>query len=277
MLTVKSVLQDLISQLLTESSDARVEAEIIVQACISHDRAWLYANPTQEVSIAAYEQMNQYLERRKQGEPLAYILEEKDFWTLSLKVTPATLIPRPETECLVAWILQHYSVDISCSVADLGTGSGAIALALANERPHWYIEATDISEQALAVAQYNAKQHAISSVHFSLGSWCSALSSRQYDIIVSNPPYIAPEDEHLAVLCYEPQKALVSDEQGLYDIQEIVNTAWDHLTLGGVLMVEHGFQQGYQVQELMHARGYGNVSCERDLSGHSRFCIGVKA
>ena len=205
--------------------------------------------------------------------PIAYLLGQQAFWKFNLQVTPDGLIPRPETELLVETVLKLV-VTPTAKVVDLGTGSGAIALALAHERPIWQITATDKSANALTIAQNNAKNLAINSITWIESDWFSALKGQQFNLIVSNPPYIAPEDPHLVALGYEPRTALIAEKYGIADLETIIQAAPKHLLPQGYLVVEHGYQQAEIVQEMMLAAGFKDIATQLDLANHPRVTWG---
>ena len=212
------------------------------------------------------------LNRLKQNEPLAYITGSQPFWTLDLKVTTDTLVPRPDTEILIETVLGLPLGDIS--MLDLGTGTGAIALALASERPTWQILATDIYEPTLQVAQFNAQKYALKQVKFACSAWFSQLDAQKFDLIVSNPPYIDPIDDHLSDLVTEPQRALTSEEHGLADIKEIIDQSPNWLNSKGWLVLEHGYDQGLQVQALLDKAGFTKVKTVQDYGKNDRVTLG---
>jgi len=256
--------------------DARYEAELLLLHALQRDRAWLFAHgadPADEVLQAAYATL---VSRRAAGEPIAYITGSRGFWTLDLQVTPATLIPRPETERLVELALERLPADMPLHVADLGTGSGAIALAIASERPQARVLATDASEAALAVAQGNARAHALDNVAFVQGNWFAPLAGQRFDLIASNPPYIEAGDAHLSQgdLRFEPASALASGADGLDDIRRIVGQAPAHLIPGGWLLLEHGFDQGDGVRALLEKAGFVEVQTAQDLETRDRVTLG---
>ncbi|MDE2420291.1 MAG: peptide chain release factor N(5)-glutamine methyltransferase [Gammaproteobacteria bacterium] len=226
------------------------------------------------------EQTAQYLkfhQQLKMGTPLAYVLGTQAFWTLELKVTADTLIPRPDTEIVVVSILEILPKNKALKVMDMGTGTGAIALSLASECPLWQVTATDFSKAALAVAQENAQTHHLTHIRFLHGSWFDALSEPEtFDLIVSNPPYIDPDDVHLADLTHEPITALVAQEQGLSDLKIIINQASGHLNTDGFLVLEHGYDQGQKVRELMLLAGLNDVRTVKDYGGNDRVTLGRK-
>ncbi len=226
------------------------------------------------------EQTRQFLDFKQQlqaGTPLAYVLGKQAFWTLDLKVTPDTLIPRPDTEIVVTTILELLPKDKALSVIDMGTGTGAIALSLASECPLWQVTATDFSGGALAVAQENAQSHGLNQVRFLQGSWFEALLRKEtFDLIVSNPPYIDPDDVHLADLTHEPITALVAQDQGLSDLKMIIHQAIDYLNVEGLLVLEHGYDQAQKVQDLMLREGLNDVRTIKDYGGNDRVTLGRK-
>ncbi|MEX0899527.1 MAG: peptide chain release factor N(5)-glutamine methyltransferase, partial [Gammaproteobacteria bacterium] len=233
-------------------------------------RAWLRAHGDQPLPAAGQAKFDEYLRRRRDGEPIAYLVGEREFWSLTLAVTPAVLIPRPDTEVLVGAALELVAGE-DAAVADLGTGSGAIALALATTRPSWRIVATDLDPDALAIARANAAQHA-ARVEFHLGDWCAALSRERFDLIVSNPPYVADDDPHLmrGDVRYEPRAALAAGPDGLDCIREITACAPAHLVRGGWLLLEHGYDQADAVSDLLTTAGFGAIKQWKDLGGIDR-------
>ncbi len=256
------------------SDSPKLDAECLIAAWLKKPRSFLYAYP--EEDVLPDPALLKCLYRRQAGEPIAYIVGNKPFWTLDLKVTPDVLVPRPETECLVEWVLDSFdNAAIRC--ADLGTGSGAIACALAHERPAWAVVATDQSEAALEIAEENAQQHGLSQIQFHHGDWCQALPDGLFDLIVSNPPYIAEDDPHVeaAVKKFEPQEALFAQQQGLADIAKIIEQAKAHLKPGGYLVLEHGFAQAQTVQAAFESCGYKTIECHEDLNCLPRFTSAV--
>jgi len=259
--------------------EARGEAEMLLAHALGRSRTWLFTWPEHEPDAAQREQFERLVAARERGEPVAYLLGRRGFWTFDLQVTPAVLIPRPETELLVELALARLPMDVACNVADLGTGSGAIALAIAHERPRANVLATDASADALAVARANADRLGLRNVGFAQGSWCDALGAAVFDVIVSNPPYIAAADAHLAQgdLRFEPASALASGVDGLDAIRAIVAQAPAHLADGGWLLLEHGWEQATAVRALLEAAGYCEVGSARDHAGHERITFGRRA
>jgi release factor glutamine methyltransferase len=250
----------------------RIDAEALLLHVLGKPRSWLIAHANDELDMDVQMAYATLVERRAKGEPVAYITGHRGFWSLELEVTPATLIPRPETELLVELALQRLPHDTACSVADLGTGSGAIALAIARERPHAQVVATDVSNAALAVARRNAQRHAIGNITFLHGDWLAPLAGQCFDLIVSNPPYIEAADPHLGQgdLRFEPASALVSGVDGLDDIRRIVRGAREHLEPGGWLLLEHGWNQGDASRALLVNAGYTDVFTAKDLELRDR-------
>jgi release factor glutamine methyltransferase len=257
------------------AEDPAVEAQILLAHVLERDRGWLYARPEHVPAPAQRRAFERLLARRRDGEPIAYLTGCREFWSLPLKVTPATLIPRPETEHLVEAALA-LGLPTGARVVDLGTGSGAVALALAHERNDWSITATDISPDALAIAAENARQLGLSRVDFRGGDWFDALPpSSRFGAIFSNPPYVADEDPHLTQgdLRFEPRNALAAGPEGLDTLRRLISGAPAFLQPAGWLWVEHGAEQGRQVRALFKAAGFVQTSTRRDLAGLER-CSG---
>ncbi|HEV2620559.1 MAG TPA: peptide chain release factor N(5)-glutamine methyltransferase [Frateuria sp.] len=257
----------------------RAEAEILLAHVLAKPRSWLIAHADDPLADAEVSAFTALVARRKAGEPVAYLTGRRGFWTLELEVDPATLIPRPETELLVELALARLPPGGSPRVLDLGTGSGAIALAIARECPHGRVTATDASADALAVAQRNAGRNRIVNTAFVHGDWFAPLAGTCFEVIVANPPYIAAHDPHLAQgdLRFEPAGALASGPDGLDDIRRIVAGAQAHLAPGGWLMFEHGWDQGAAVRGLLEAAGYREVFTTQDLEGRDRVSGGRAA
>jgi release factor glutamine methyltransferase len=260
--------------------EARVETGLLLAHVLGVSRAWLVAHAEDEIGDEKRAAFEALIARRAHGEPVAYLTGSRGFHTLELHVTPDVLIPRPETELLVELALQRIPRDAELRVADLGTGSGAIALSIARERPSARVLATDASEGALGIARANARALELANVEFAQGDWCAALGEAgAFDLIVSNPPYIADDDPHLREgdLRFEPRAALASGPDGLDAIRSIVRGARTRLSEGGWLLLEHGFQQGGAARELLQQSGYREVFTERDLEGRERVSGGMAA
>jgi release factor glutamine methyltransferase len=254
-------------------SQPELEAALLLCHLLGKPKSHLYAWPEAPLTPSQLEQYRDLIERRLHGTPLAYILEQREFWSLPLRVTPATLIPRAETELVVERALFHLRTDQAPTLADLGTGSGAIALALCRERADARVDATDSSPEALTIAQENAIRLGIDNIKFYLGGWFEALpAGRHYDILVSNPPYIEANDPHLhqGDLPHEPLTALVSGSDGLHDIRSIIAQAPSWLKPNGWLILEHGYDQADAVTALLHRAGMERIATHRDLANQPR-------
>ena len=264
----------IVQQLSSHSDSPQSDAELLLMHALKKTRTQLLISLDDKLSSENELQLNKLIVRRINGEPIAYILEYQPFWTMDLIVTPDTLIPRADTECLIEWILENFSGKHNLQIADLGTGTGAIAIALALEKPDWEIDATDFSSKALLIAKQNSEKYNVKNINFYQGDWCSALPNKKYDIVISNPPYIADNDVHLEKLRYEPQTALTSGKNGLDDIEKITDQAKEFLKPDGVLMVEHGFDQTNSVFSIFQKNAYINIENHKDLTGNSRFVTG---
>ena len=255
-----------------------LDAEWLLTHVIGLTRARLRSHPEDPVDDILAERYMRLIERRATGEPVAYVTGRKDFWSLRLRVTPTVLVPRPETELLVERALALRSEEFG-RIADLGTGSGAIALALASERPGWQVVATDVSEEALAIARLNAQELNLRHVRFLHGSWFEPLAGRTFDLIVSNPPYVAAEDPAMqdAALLHEPRGALTPGADGMACLRAIIESAPDYLERDGWLLVEHGADQAAEVTRELVARGLRHVRSHHDLAGHERMTEAQRA
>lgn len=262
-----------ISNLLVfDLTTSRIEVQCLLQHVLSVQRAYLLAHPEHILSEAQQDAFDALLQRRLRGEPIAHLLGEREFFGLNLKVTPATLIPRPDTELIVELALNRISQTQPCRVLDMGTGSGAIALAIAKHKLNAEVVAVDASQDALAVAIENAQRLDISNVSFIQSNWFSALNGQCFDLIVSNPPYIASDDIHLSQgdLRFEPLSALASGMDGLDDIRRIISSAPQYLTSNSWLLLEHGYDQAASVRDLLTQRGFVSVFSEKDIAGIER-------
>ncbi|WP_422528680.1 peptide chain release factor N(5)-glutamine methyltransferase [Serratia fonticola] len=262
---------------LTHSDSAKRDAEILLGFVTGRARTYLLAFGETPLTAEQAEKLRGLLARRERGEPVAYLVGEREFWSLPLSVSPATLIPRPDTECLVELALERLPAT-PCAILDLGTGTGAIALALASERPDCQLTGIDLQPEAVALAQHNAQKLAINNARFLQGSWFTPVAGQKFALIASNPPYIDEADPHLAQgdVRFEPGSALVAAEQGLADLAAIVQQAADYLEPQGWLLLEHGWQQGENVRTLLNAEGFIAVATHRDYGGNDRVTLGQK-
>ncbi|MEY4590634.1 MAG: hypothetical protein RL497_2710 [Pseudomonadota bacterium] len=258
---------------IVNSDTPRLDVELLLCHCLAKPRSYLRAWPERALSPQQHTQFNQLLARRLGGEPMAYILGEREFWSLALKVSPATLIPRPETELLVETALELGPIT-PCRVLDLGTGTGAIALALASERPQWQLTATDYSPQAISLARQNSLLLGLP-LEVLESNWFSAVTG-PFALILSNPPYISADDPHLEQgdVRFEPASALVAEQNGLQDLFTIIQNAPNYLLPGGWLLLEHGWQQAETVLTKLTQRGFEQAHCKADLNGHPRVSLG---
>ena len=264
---------------LPESDTPALDAEVLLCHVLEKERVYLYTWPERELESYQLSEFSALIARRQKGEPVAYITSVREFWSLPLKVNESTLIPRPDTERLVEVALDAFSSsissDIPINIVDLGTGTGAIALALASECSSWKVIGVDQSEAAVSLARENARLNDLEHVQFQVGSWCEGLSSNYFDLIISNPPYIAETDPHLSLgdVRFEPLSALVAPDNGLLDFVQIAQQSSFCLKTGGWLMVEHGFEQASAVRRIFKGYGYSDVSSYQDLSGNDRVTV----
>jgi len=273
-----ATIRELLAQATQElpGDSPRLDAELLLACALDRERSHLHAWPEAAPPAEVQARFRELLQRRVRGEPVAYLLGRREFWSLTLAVTPATLIPRPETETLVMLALQRVAPDSEAIVADLGTGSGAVALAIASERPRCRVIATDISGDALAVAAANAQRLGLSNVEFRRGDWCAALPDIAFDLIVSNPPYIAEQDAHLTRgdVRHEPRAALAAGPQGMDALRCIARCAVTRLQPGGWLLLEHGYDQAQPATRLLREHGYEMVRDDPDDAGLARVVSG---
>ena len=254
-------------------ASATLDAGLLLAHTLRTTRVRLMSDGASAIEPAAVERYRVLIERRARGEPLAYLTGTREFWSLPLRVSSAVLVPRPETELLVERALALRGAPEG-RVVDLGTGSGAIALALAHERPHWQVTATDISSDALAVARANAAELQLTGIDFRQGSWFAPLAGARFDLIVSNPPYVAVDDPALEDLAHEPRLALTPGADALVCLREIARDAPHHLRGGGWLLLEHGAGQSEAVRHELVLAGCRYVRSHRDLAGHERITEG---
>ncbi|KRP62507.1 peptide chain release factor N(5)-glutamine methyltransferase [Pseudomonas trivialis] len=262
---------------LPDSPTARLDVELLLAAALGKSRSYLHTWPEKIVSSDAALTFAGYLRRRRAGEPVAYILGQQGFWKLDLEVAPHTLIPRPDTELLVEAALELLPAT-PARVLDLGTGSGAIALALASERPAWQVTAVDRVLEAVALAERNRQRLHLDNATVLSSHWFSALGGRTFDLIISNPPYIADNDPHLVAgdVRFEPASALVAGRDGLDDLRLITQQAGAYLDAGGWLLLEHGYDQASAVRDLLLRQGFEGVHSRIDLGGHERISLGQR-
>lgn len=258
-------------------SNPDLEARILLCHLLEKPQSYIYAWPEKTLAEQQSEDYQALIERRLAGEPIAHITRHREFWSLSLKISSATLIPRPETELVVERALEYLIDTPRAQIADLGTGSGAIALAIASERPDCRLFATDQSNAALDIARQNAENLQLENIMFYPGNWFEALPHGvQFELILSNPPYIPEQDKHLTQgdLLHEPDSALISGADGLDAIRLICNLAGNHLKSGGLLLLEHGFDQAKAVRRLLAQAGFTFILTTQDLAGHDRITEG---
>ena len=277
MQTIAEILAFGQERLESKSDSARLDVELLLSTVMGKSRTHLFTWPEKVLNAEMIASFKQLLDQRCHGQPMAYITGKREFWSLSLSVNAATLIPRPDTELLVEHALTAIAQKQSLKILDLGTGSGAIACAIASEHCDLEITATDQSSDALAVAEKNAQDHQLNNITFVNGDWFSTVEGKRFDIIVSNPPYIAEDDSHLKQgdVAAEPLSALVSKNNGLNDLHIIIQQAPSYLTQQGALLVEHGYQQAEEVRSFFSAAGFSMITSQRDLAGHERITMGV--
>ncbi len=273
---MKTILE-LLQSAKTQGIDT-LDAEVLLAHALEKNRAYLRTWPDRVVTDTVAIHYQDHLNRRAVGEPIAYILGYKEFWSMPIAVSRDTLIPRADTEWCLHWLLERFKDKQPLRVLDLGTGSGAIALALAHEKPHWAICAVDCSEAALVIAMQNAKTLGFPQIEWLHSNWYQALSGRVFDVIIANPPYIAEDEPHWQQgdLRFEPKTALVAADKGLRDLAHIIQQAPHYLTPSGLLLVEHGYLQGSCVNSLFVAAGFSAVETHRDYGNQPRWTIGYK-
>lgn len=274
--TLTDALRSATTQLAPVHDSARLDAELLLASVLKKPRSYLHAWPERALTEAQAWQFAALIARRAAGEPMAHILGTREFWSLELEVTPDTLIPRPETELLVELALARIPGETEWHIADLGTGSGAIALAIAHERPRCRIDADDVSAPALAVAERNAQRLNLRNARFHRGAWYEPFAGVLFDMIVSNPPYVRADDPHLRVgdVRFDPASALVAGPEGLDDLRDVIAGAPGHLRPGGWLLVEHGYDQGADIARFFAQAGFVEVRTHADLAGQPRVTAG---
>jgi len=257
------------------SASSRLDAEVLMMHAASVTRAWLYTWGDRELAGVPRARFEALVAARSLGHPVAYLIGEREFWGLRLRVDESTLIPRPDTECLVEALLAKMSHGAGKAL-DMGTGTGAIALALAAERPTWHVTGVDREVAAVTVAEDNARRLGIANTTFLVSDWFAALEGAIFDVIAANPPYIAADDPHLGQgdVRFEPRSALVANDAGLADLRHLVAAARGHLVAGGWLVLEHGWEQASRVRDLLTRAGYEAVVSETDLGARERLTLG---
>ena len=275
-MTIAGLLRKSATELMATSRSARLDAEVLLAHVFGRSRVQLYGSGTDAGKPEIAARFIKLVRERGQGRPVAQLIGSREFWSMELTITPDTLVPRAETELLVECALKHIPRRQECQVLDLGTGAGPVALALAGERINAQVTATDLSESALAVAQYNTVMQKQRNVDFSFGDWFGAVRGRKFDVVVSNPPYVSDKEWllHHFELSHEPAMALRGGRDGLIAIRRILEQAPQHMNDEGWLLIEHGFRQGPAVADLFQAHGFKNVSTYRDLPGHPRVTEG---
>ncbi|MGR9051124.1 MAG: peptide chain release factor N(5)-glutamine methyltransferase [Gammaproteobacteria bacterium] len=276
-ISIESALEEACRALASVSESPRLDAEILLSTALKKDRSHLRAWPEKTLTEVQQREFASLLQQRLQGVPVAYLTGQREFWSRPFEVGPSVLIPRPDTELLIELALALIPNDTPYRLVDLGTGSGIIAVTLALERPRAYIAAVDSSPDALATARRNAEKHGIATVRFVQSDWFSELPREtRFDMVIGNPPYIAPDDPHLRQgdLRFEPQNALVAQRNGLADVERIASDARNYLIDRGHLLLEHGYGQQHAVQKIFNDLGYDGVQTHRDLSGQPRATYG---
>lgn len=274
--TVSGLLGEAVETIAETSDTPELDARVLLQALLKRDHAWLVAHGGEGVDDAVIDRYRAWVNRRARSEPVAYIIERKAFWNHELKVTPDVLVPRPETEILVERALARVPLSEAVHVADLGTGSGAIALAIAEERPLCHVVATDASRAALKIAEQNKGRTGLRNISFRHGDWYEPLGDDRFTVIVCNPPYV-PHSHYEAALAYEPVDALFSGARGLDALRKVISEAPAHLEPGGWLLVEHGFDQAEQVRVMFRGAGFEYSQTTADHAGHTRTTEGRRA
>ncbi|MDF1828258.1 MAG: peptide chain release factor N(5)-glutamine methyltransferase [Legionellaceae bacterium] len=276
MTDIKHALRQAVENLAKTSPTPQLDAEILLCHVLKKNRAYLYAYSEHVLDNALHQLFESFIKKRTEGMPVAYLTHEREFWSLPLYVTSDTLIPRPETELLIEQTLSLLGQRSHCSVLELGTGTGAISIALASEKPQWTILAADISKPALCVAQKNIERHQLHNITLMASNWFQSIPNQPFDLIISNPPYLAKHDphQHQGDLRYEPKQALVSGDDGLDDIKHIIKTSRHYLMPGGLLLLEHGYNQAQAIKACLLGEKYHQVQCWQDAAGLDRVSAG---
>ena len=263
-----------VSALTPSSESPKLDAEVLLLATINQARTYLFTWPEKELADEQQAQFLSFIEQRRQGKPVAHITQYREFWSLNFKVSPATLIPRPDTETLVEFALDK-ATSKQGKLLDLGTGTGAIALSLAIELPDWQVTAVDYQLDAVLLANDNKSQLGITNAEILQSNWFSALAGEKFDLIVSNPPYIDPQDPHLQQgdVRFEPLSALIAEKQGMADLEFIITKSREFLNESGWLLLEHGYDQGQLVRDFFAKMAYKVITTEKDLGGNARVTL----
>lgn len=263
-----------VSALTPSSESPKLDAEVLLLATINQARTYLFTWPEKELADEQQAQFLSFIEQRRQGKPVAHITQYREFWSLNFKVSPATLIPRPDTETLVELALDK-ATSKQGKLLDLGTGTGAIALSLASELPDWQVTAVDYQLDAVLLANDNKSQLGITNAEILQSNWFSALAGEKFDLIVSNPPYIDPQDPHLQQgdVRFEPLSALIAEKQGMADLEFIITKSREFLNESGWLLLEHGYDQGQLVRDFFAKMAYKVITTEKDLGGNDRVTL----
>lgn len=277
-MNIQQALQQARQRLSESSSSAMLDAQVLLTHVLQCNSAHLAAWPEKELSEQQQSQYLQLIQQRQQGQPVAHLTGQREFWSMNLSVNNSTLIPRPETETLVEFIVEKFSNREKLKLLDMGTGTGAIAIAVAKEKPGWQIYASDISEQALKIARQNSSKQHTDNITFIHSHWFNNIKQDDFDIIVSNPPYIAAGDPHLQQgdVRFEPQSALTSGAEGMDDIEHLCLHAKEYLAKDGYLIVEHGYNQKQQVADCFADNGFKEITQKQDLSDHTRMTAGKR-
>lgn len=271
-MNIQQALQQANQDLSKSSPSAMLDAQVLLSFVLRCNSAHLAAWPEKELSEEQQSHYLQLIQKRQQGSPVAHLTGQREFWSLNFSVNDSTLIPRPETETLIEYILAEFNHRETLKLLDMGTGTGAIAIAIAKEKPGWEIVASDVSAEALKLARQNSEQHQTANITFIQSDWFENISADDFDIIVSNPPYIASDDPHLQQgdVRFEPLSALTSGPEGMDDIEQLCSHAADYLNNNGWLIIEHGYNQAQQVADCFAKNGFTMIGQQQDLSGHTR-------
>ena len=272
MLIIKNILLNSTRYLKKYSETAKIDSEILLSFVLKKEREYFYCHPTNTIRKTQLKNFKKLIEKRKNKIPISYIINKKEFWSLSLKITNSVIVPRPETELLVETILKKITHSKKINFLDIGTGSGAIALSIAKEKPFWQIVATDISKNAVLLAKENAKNLRLKNIEFKISNWFQNLSEKKFDIIASNPPYISKNEYAKCSddIKNEPIGALVAGNDGLEAFQKIIYNSKNFLRKNGFIFLEHGFSQAKKIKELLHSKNFNKIITKQDTSGHNR-------